>query len=411
MMGVGYTADGWGLEGTPVSVEGLGTTEKIYGGGYKWASNDYNQGIGYTLSGLTAGQNYVIRAVANSGDGVGQPKIFIYDNTNGNDITEFTGTIASTRTDPDVMLFTFELPTVARYASDANYSWVAADTTSITVKLVNASNAGEVHFHQVELLENLVDNPSMVWLGSGAPGWSLYNSLGVIAQSEDCYSTSCIEYNYSGDYLWNGVRGSGGNATSSFFAEGFWYNNNYDNPHNYDHVTAYPHYTSAITAIYGDSVLRGQAMRRVTGNNVHARMSGTLSHFVIDDYFVYPLDDVSLSVTPSSLANSTETTGVRVDGADVHSEEIDTDQLLSDKGTIKFTFTPRHSFDIGSSFGVANPVIMHAYEDANNYIKLHKSDSSTLQLVAMIGGTEVGVGWTNPTLNSGTSYPMIISYQ
>ncbi len=398
----------------------LASSEKIYGGGYKWTSNDYNQGIGYTLNNLTAGQNYVVRALANSGDGVGQPKIFIYDNTNGHDITSFVGTTASTRTDPDVMLFTFELPTVARYASDPNYSWVASDTTSITVKLVNASNTGEVHFHQVELLENLIDNPSLE-VGSSATGpWipSGWANSGI--DTGDSTKEQSVVYSGNasfkiipptkGEYITNSMDSY--YRIGSFYSFGAFY---------YGAATLGPHIlerqdnsSDVLVSKTGGAYWSHYPVIARYGGNVFKRVismgSNTSTHYT-DDFYHFALTPVSLTVTPSTLTNSTETTGVRVDGADVHTEVVNSNEILVNRGTIKFTFTPRHSFDIGSSFGVANPVIMHAYEDANNYIKLHKSDSTTLQLVAMIGGTQVGVGWTNPTLNSGTSYPMIISYE
>ena len=108
MMNGTYTTDGWADEGTPTSVAALATGEKIYPGGYKTVSDAANEGIYYAKT-VTAGNDWVVRAVAHS-DGTSVPKIIIYDQTNGAEIGSLTGTTTSTRTAPNVFIFTGEAP-------------------------------------------------------------------------------------------------------------------------------------------------------------------------------------------------------------------------------------------------------------------------------------------------------------
>lgn len=127
---------------------------RIYGWGYAIGSDAVNEGIKQTWTGLTAGSNYVLRALAYSEDGVGIPKVIIYDETNGAQITAITGNATSTEWSPDHFIISFELPTNARGA--------AADCTSISIKLISTT-AGNVGWHQAEVYatDGAFDNPSL----------------------------------------------------------------------------------------------------------------------------------------------------------------------------------------------------------------------------------------------------------
>jgi hypothetical protein len=66
--------------------------ERIFNWGYTIGNDAVDEGIVETLSGLSAGQNYVVRAAAHvESASRGRPKIIIYDETNGAQITALEG--------------------------------------------------------------------------------------------------------------------------------------------------------------------------------------------------------------------------------------------------------------------------------------------------------------------------------
>ncbi|MHA2047605.1 MAG: LamG domain-containing protein, partial [Candidatus Thorarchaeota archaeon] len=232
--------------------------ERIFNWGYTIGNDAVDEGIVETLDSLSAGQNYVVRAVAHvESASRGRPKIIIRDETNGADITSLEGPSfhgnhdglanSATLTDttarfpqmlvgwtiynitdgssatitaisgdmqtitgvlaggtdndwdisdeyrivppggpseyddyPWIETFTFELPTIARNGT-------VADCVSISVKMVNGVNEGVIKWHQVELLENLIDNPSVETFTVAAPpvpdGWTNFNyAAGEVTQ-------------------------------------------------------------------------------------------------------------------------------------------------------------------------------------------------------------------------------------
>jgi len=98
---------------------------------------------------LEAGQSLVLRAVGHS-DGAGLPFVALLDSRDEHEITSLVGSTTSTRDAPDVLLLTAEVP---------------EDGASIRVVLGSAGE-GTVSWHQVELLPNLVHNPSFERLSS-----------------------------------------------------------------------------------------------------------------------------------------------------------------------------------------------------------------------------------------------------
>jgi len=152
--------------GTYLTPTALGSTEKIFAGGYKFISNGGNQGIYRTFT-ATSGGDYVLRALGHS-DGTCNPKIQITRADGTTVITSLAGTTTSTRTAPNVYIFTWESP--------------AAESEQ--VQLINTAASGTCYWHQVEVISNLVSNPSFE-NGSGDPwiptGWS--NQLMVIGDT------------------------------------------------------------------------------------------------------------------------------------------------------------------------------------------------------------------------------------
>lgn len=390
----------------------LATSEKIFNGGYKWTNTAARQGIKYTKSSLTAGQNYVVRGLANS-DGTSVPAIEIWDVTNNAPISTMSGTTTSTRTSPNNLLFTFELPTTAR-------NGVAANCTSIEVRLLNTASSGTVYWHQIELLQNLIDNPGLEGTYSGIPpippAWT-NNSLSDGESSEELVDI------HSGNKALHVHHTAGGfnefphttfsTTSGSYYDIGGWkkfisggasYSDGSQRLKRQD-TGGFMNFS-----VGGSSWDKYFAVGRATGSSsgVWVFQAASMQDYLVDDVYSVTLDPVSLTVAPASSSNSTETSGLRVDGADTLTQPIG--GLSANSGVVKFKFTPRHNFADAAKFGAANPVIAHFYYDANNYLKLFYQSSTILRLTGVFNGTSVNADYSTPTLNAGTTYNLEIGY-
>jgi hypothetical protein len=143
--------DNWTQEGTPSANATITATERIYNWGYQFTSDAANEGYYFPVT-VSAGDDWVIRVVMHS-DGTSVPKAILYDQTNGAEIGSLTGSTSSTKTAPDVFIFSGEAP---------------AGCTSLRVKLVSTAASGVTYCHQVELYTNLITNPSLEG-GAGDP--------------------------------------------------------------------------------------------------------------------------------------------------------------------------------------------------------------------------------------------------
>ena len=150
-----YLSSAWETVGTPTAITNtaaISTAQQLFGaGGYGWTSDASGEGITQTVTGLVTDTNYVIRVLAHSDVTI---TTRISDTTNGEFIvSDFIITETTYVTMPAVSLFAFELPTIAGIGS-------AADSTAFAVEIL-ALGAGDVFVHQVEVQEQLVDNPSL----------------------------------------------------------------------------------------------------------------------------------------------------------------------------------------------------------------------------------------------------------
>lgn len=410
-----YTTDGWTDQGTPTSVGALATGEKIYSGGYKWTNDAADEGIKYTKSSLTAGQNYVIRAVAHS-DTTSIPKVQIWDGTNGAEITQMTGVNTSTRTVPNVFIFTFELPTIARYGS-------VSDCTSIEVRLLNTQASGTVYWHQVELLTNLIDNPSVEvgsgdvggsptpWIPSGWSNQGLDDGEGVREGTSVHSGLYASKHNLAD--LVEGIKTSFSVTAGRFYSFGAW---------------AYGS-GQRVTTLYGRQVFHqataGGVMWDTMPVGSYSLMKAVLRDDTsgtaapnfeawnndqtayVDDVYAFELTGISLTATPTTEGDSLETTGLRVDGKDTLSQPIT--GLSTTSGTIRFKITPRHSASVSTSFGEASPIIFDT-NGSTDRMWLYFANSTTFRIVGMFNSTQVYADWASPTLNAGTTYTIEVSY-
>ena len=220
-----YGASGWTTAGAPsAGPADQAAATKIFAWGYDWTANAADDGIEQAISGLAAGQNYVLRIIAHC-TSANNIRVSIDDDTNGGALTNFPDYdfgASTSRTQPGVALVTFELPTIAR-------NGVGADCTAITVRVAGTANAQVVFCHQIELLDNL-NNPSLETFQGGNPdipdGWLNYNldagesqpssaGGGIIHSGSDC-----IEFAVGASA--EGIRQQITAAVGDFITVGIW---------------------------------------------------------------------------------------------------------------------------------------------------------------------------------------------
>jgi len=367
MMDGTYTNDGWADEGTPTAVAALATAEMIFYGGYKVTSDAANEGIykDYTCS---AGDNFVIRAIGHS-DGTSVPKAILYDQDNTTEIGSLTGSTASTRTAPDIFIFTGQAP---------------AGCTTLRVKLVNTDATADdiTYWHQCELLNNLLSNPSFE-TGAGNPwvptGWTNVNVDADESEAEagTVHSGSgSIQFNTGAS--WEYMYDSNPLTSGKFFCMGGWTYG--DGANGYfrimpnmgaDALIQYSPTAFFITTPTTASWSLTQGVWRNVGGGGQAHLmlsSGATGERFADDYFVIAMDDVSLNIYPASEANCTETQGIRVVGRTVCTTPLA--RLTTKKGVVRITVTPRHGAGIFTRFkGVSTyPAMLKIFYDTENYI-------------------------------------------
>ena len=378
-------------------------TDRVYGWGYAITSDAANEGINQPLTGLAAGANYVCRPVIGYPDTAAQPQIIAYDATNGAAISTFPGpflegthdgagnsatlidstvrwpqslvggTVANTTdgssgtitaisgdmttitatlsggTDNDwdaadaytitppsgwvwCEPFCFELPTNAR-------NGVGSDCTALTMKVINADGSSQFYLHQIELLANLMDNPSLE-TGAGDPwlasGWTNENLPvgGTEAEAAIVHSgAGSIQYN-AGALDNQRMRFTTAIAANGFYGLGLWVRGEGSVGLFLGSTSAEHNVLQRSSSLRNLQPLTADAWTHEAG--VYRNKSGT-AYFAIygatgagaarygDDAYLVALTAVSLTVTPATEANSRESMThpnwgaqdtMRVDGRD-----------------------------------------------------------------------------------------------
>ncbi len=399
--------------GTYLTPTALATSEKIFAGGYKFTSTGANQGISRSFT-ATNGGDYVLRAMGHS-DGTCNPQIKITRADGSTTLTTLSGTTTSTRTDPDVYIFTWESP--------------AAENEQ--VQLINTASSGTCYWHQVEVLSNLLNNPSME-SGSGDPwvptGWSNYrSSVGQNGYSQTNYSSGNQSFKINVDDTNKGISISRAFTQSDFYGSGLWLKNDSGtsailpiNLSNNNPPTGGCMQNYSCTGWNDGYVSSSQTPKRIFGVSrvittgtygTYIMSSGGATVSYIDDVYLYSLNPVSLTITPATEANSLETSGLRIDGTDTLTQTVDS--LTASSGKIKFKFTPRHSLAVADKFGstFSNMTIFDARADTvNNRIWITPISTTSVLLRGTFNGTVVDATWSSATLNAGTTYEAEINY-
>ena len=373
-----YTNDGWADEGTPSAVAALAAAEKIYLGGYKVTSDAANEGIYQDVT-VSPGDDWVIRVIAHS-DGTSVPKAILYDQTNSAEIGSLTGTNTSTRTAPDVFLFTGAAP---------------AGCVTLRVKLVNTQASNIVYWHQVELYANLLDNPSFE-TGAGDPwipsGWSneLLDAGDSVQELVTVHSGASAMKLLAGATSGEGINRNDivTSGAGAFVAVGIWaYGNGVDrmgytwrNGHAAPQAKSAPDYLSATPGAFWNSY---KGVFRSAQTTVWSRVSKTDGNGTMfwDDVFAVALDAVSLTVTPASEANSAESGGRRVDGRDTLTQPIPAGKLKATEGWVRWKMRMRHApADLEAFQESTLDAFLYLFGDASNYIYVAGTAANTITL-------------------------------
>jgi hypothetical protein len=313
---------------------------------------------------------------------------------------------------PEPLICSFELPTVARNGS-------AADCTSFSVRLLSAT-AGVVGFNQVELLPNLLDNPSFD-TGTGDPyipyGWT-NNGL----DAGDSVQESTVVHSSGKSLLYNtSVSGESlsfnvTHTIGKFFAHGGFTKGG-------SFSLGYPvgalQQASGLSNYVVSPISKFTESRRIwraTQSTGYVWLYGYAGEVILrylDDFYSIALDDVSLTATPASLANSLEGSGIRVDGKDTLTQPIPAGILTATKGRIKFKFTPRHSSADVAKFGNATDsrIVSIASNDFSQYVIVKFTTANNLTLsVASAGGNIGGTSDITSVFVAGSTYTVEIVY-
>lgn len=447
---------------------------RIHQWGFALGSDAANDGVHQHKASLTAGANYVARIpVRYEADKVARPSVIIYDETNGAAISTFkgpflrgthdggadhahlhdstapywpfslvggtvynitdgsSGTITGCGTQIDATLsggtdnnwdnddvymivpptgwvwaepFTFELPTTTR-------NGVGSDCTHISARLLNGAGDGVVYWQQIELLVNLVDNPSLE-TGTGNPwiadGWT---NEGLDSDDSSQETTvvhsgsSALRYNaadlqYEGIYQQFAQTGSGafyalgaalhGNGTQSPFVQ---QGGDRLTPHNKAGTSevARLENTASCWLVLG---LVGRTDLWTALPQIYSIYTFTAPVYT-DDVFYFPLETVGLTATPTSEANSAETAGLRIDGHDAVQLTVPTGYLFAARGWLRWKWKPRHGAAEFLKFGSATrlPVLAILWGDSSNCIFIDCTANNTMRMYVNANGSEQSQTW------------------
>jgi hypothetical protein len=281
------------------------------------------------------------------------------------------------------------------------------------VKIINTVATGVVGFQKVMLLTNLFDDP-------GFETGTAPTDIGTPATS----AQSAVQA-HTGTNSWNIVTDAAGEGFSRtvvttsgkyYFIAGWVYD-----------ATA----GGTITMTATNAILQASAAantRTTTTVGAWTRLFGVFRAtaativigftatnavtFYVDDVSAITMDDVSLTCTPASAANSVESSGIRVDGLDLCSQPIPANRLFPAFGWSRFDWIPRHAIADMDNFGFTTPMIALWRGDANNYIWIELSAANTIRLGYVSGGGAPVTGtWAAAgAFVAGTNYQLEIMW-
>jgi hypothetical protein len=275
------------------------------------------------------------------------------------------------------------------------------------------------------MIENLHDNPSAE-TGAGNPwipdGWSNFSATIDAGDTEQELTTihsggSSLEANtgfISGEYFRNDL--SSVISQNKFMSGGIWAYGDGSFGLDIRTDTGIPlHYSDTTTNLLTNTLqnwLHTSGVWRATGGTIPAiyiqGINGAAGDRFLDDIYIFELDDVSLTVTPASEANSAESGGLReansaesgglrIDGKDGCSQPIPVGVLTATSGHVQWKYRPRHDGNLTDAFGNTNgPHFVNLVGNGTNYINFRWADwisSTSVQLRFNDGGGEHNAIW------------------
>jgi hypothetical protein len=270
-----------------------------------------------------------------------------------------------------------------------------AGCTSLDVKVLNAAGEGITHVHQVEVYKSLLANGDHEDLDGGSPGaaelitgWT-NNGL----DAGDTEPEAAIIHAGAQSLEWNAAAGSGEGqyyngavaTVDKYYCFGGWY---------YGDGTGDIQYgTQSFARARWHNAVSDMALHSADGTpkwkhdvGVMRCLNATIRFYLeagggagdrfTDDVYMVELDDVSLTVTPASQANSLEGTGIRVDGQDICTHPVG---KLGTKGCLVFRVIVRQDISVVGSLHDSFAYLMQIRYDGSNYILLRLNTSNQLQ--------------------------------
>ena len=306
----GGAPDNWTAVNAP-TLANAATADILYGlRSQKMSVDAADEGIKQAFA-VSAGEDFIVRATVKTGGAAQGVDLRVRDATGAADIVELT----TDSSDYTVLETCFEVP---------------AGCTSVEVFIESTdADSYDIHLAQVQVHANLVDNGGMEGVyndesggGGGtidlAPGWDEFNTekdgSDELSESADAHSGSASQ-KINVDTSNEGIISSANCFTANkWHLVTVWLKGTSGDARLLDHAAAFFDETITTPAAtwtkYSWIVYATGAQRlRIIAQNAAA-------NFLVDDISVIELDDVSITATAASEANSAEGTGIRVDGLD-----------------------------------------------------------------------------------------------
>ena len=300
---------------------------------------------------------------------------------------------------PWIETFTFELPTIAR-------NGVGADCVSISARILNVNNDGTLVLGQVELLENLVDNPSLE-TGAGNPwipdGWVNVNlGVGETEQELATVHSGVASVEWNAIATGNRMRFDTAVFTvGDYYGAGTWIHGDGAASGNIGSDTAARgliQYSATVSVIFEPVAAVWQQITGVwraldTALHWRNRFTEMADDNWTDDNYIVALDPVTLTVTPASELNSAESGGIRVDGYDALTQPV-LNRLKARSGHIVWRGLLRHApANLVAFWEGAEVTLLDAFGAAANYARVRATVLNTVDTRFDDGGGVQTVNW------------------
>ena len=419
---LGALAEGWEVRGGAPSLTAPAPAETIFGGGVKIAG-EASDGLrrDFAVSPDTA---VVVRALVHS-DGVARPRMWLRDNVGDVTLVNVTGSAGSTRDQPDVLIATAQVPSGLDY---------------LRLELLNsAGEAGSFVVHQVEVYENLLDDPSLED-GQGDPyipdGWTNED----LESGETWRETSEVHSGQASFGIDAAYSATGFHhirqppaefdQLGHFYAAGghFWWISG-DAPRigvsngclmaqteMSDQQAKFSLSGLEVAGVWQHLSGVGRRHDRFVDDGVDCqndllRWGGTWQdsiHVLIDDAYVIHLEQPELLLAPAGLAASTHDGLVRVDRRDLATQPVT--EISATSGTISVRLAYPYSVEERPLHCWTNGMLFTLYASPGNFINVRYGPDGP-RMEAEFGGDRKDYTFQGPDpLADGLAHDVVVSY-